>query len=220
MTNEKLVLKVQKRDVLGKKSKTLREKGLAVGNIVISGKDSIPVFMDALDLKRIYEKAGESSLVYLSLEGHKTQLPVLLKEVDSDPLLDRIFHVVFLKVSLNEKIEASIPVEFEGEFKVGGASLVKVKDTIDISALPTDLPENFTVFVNTLTEVGQQITLDDVEIDESIIDVILPEEATKSDIVLAIAQAEAEEQPEDTDEEADAETGETEKEGEKEEKTE
>jgi len=196
-------LNVQKRNVLGKKSKTLREKGLAVGNIVISGKDSIPVSMDALDLKRIYEKAGESSLVYLSLEGHKSQLPVLLKEVDFDPLQDRIFHVVFLKVSLKEKIEASIPIEFEGEFKVNGASLVKVKDSIDISALPTNLPENFTVFVGTLTEIGQQITLNDVEIDESIIDVILPEDTTKEDVVLAIVQAEAEEQIEDSEYESE-----------------
>ncbi|NCN03873.1 MAG: 50S ribosomal protein L25 [Candidatus Pacebacteria bacterium] len=203
MTNEKMVLNVQKRNVLGKKSKTLREKGLAVGNIVISGKDSIPVSMDALDLKRIYEKAGESSLVYLSLEGHKSQLPVLLKEVDFDPLQDRIFHVVFLKVSLKEKIEASIPIEFEGEFKVNGASLVKVKDSIDISALPTNLPENFTVFVGTLTEIGQQITLNDVEIDESIIDVILPEDTTKEDVVLAIVQAEAEEQIEDSEYESE-----------------
>ena len=198
-----MVLNVQKRNVLGKKSKTLREKGLAVGNIVISGKDSIPVSMDALDLKRIYEKAGESSLVYLSLEGHKSQLPVLLKEVDFDPLQDRIFHVVFLKVSLKEKIEASIPIEFEGEFKVNGASLVKVKDSIDISALPTNLPENFTVFVGTLTEIGQQITLNDVEIDESIIDVILPEDTTKEDVVLAIVQAEAEEQIEDSEYESE-----------------
>ncbi|NCN87512.1 MAG: 50S ribosomal protein L25 [Candidatus Pacebacteria bacterium] len=203
MTNEKMVLKVQKRDVLGKKSKVLRQKGLSIGNIVISGKDSVPVSMDALDLKRIYEKAGESSLVYLTLEGQKSQIPVLLKEVDFDPLQGEIFHVVFLKVSLKEKVEASIPLEFEGEFKVNGASLVKVKDTVDISALPTDLPEHFIVNLELLTEAGDQITLADVKIDESIIEVILPEDTSKSDVVLAIAQLEAEEQPEETDEDTD-----------------
>jgi large subunit ribosomal protein L25 len=197
MTNEKLVLKVQKRDVLGKKSKQLRAQGLVIGNIVVSGKDSTPITIEALDMKRVYEKAGESSLVYLSIEDQKDQLPVLIKEVDFNPLQGEMFHVVFLKVSLKEKVETAVPIEFEGEFKVDGASLVKVKDTVDISALPTDLPENFTVNVESLTEVGQQITLDDVEIDESIIEVILPEESTKSDVVLAIAQAEAEEEPEE-----------------------
>jgi large subunit ribosomal protein L25 len=200
MTSEKLILKVNKRDVIGKKSKLLRAQGLVVCNINIPGEDSIPCSTDSLDLKRIYEKAGESSLVYLSLEGSKSQIPVLIKEADFDPVQGEMFHVVFLKVSLKEAVEASIPVEFEGEFKVDGAALIKVKDTIDVSALPTDLPENFIVNVEQLTEIGQTITLADIEIDESKIEVILPEEATKEDIALAIAQAERVEEPEEVEE--------------------
>lgn len=208
MTSEKIILKVNKRYLLGKKSKQLKAQGLVVCNINVPGKDSIPCSVNGLEIEKIYEKAGESSLVYLDLEGSKTPIPTIIKEADFDPLQGKMFHVVFLKVSLNEAIEASIPVEFEGEFNVDGAALIKVKDTIDVNALPTDLPENFTVYLDTLTEVGQQITLADIEIDESKIELILPEEATKDDVVLAIAQAERAEEPEEVEEEITEEGGE------------
>jgi large subunit ribosomal protein L25 len=207
MTSEKIILNVKKRDLLGKKSKQLRAQGLVLGNINIPGKDSIPVTAESLDIKRVYDKAGESSLVYLTLEGQKTQLPVLIKEADFHPVLGEMFHVVFLKVSLKEAIEASIPLEFVGDFKVDGAALIKVKDTIDVSALPTDLPENFTVNVELLKEVGQTIFLSDIEIDESKIELILPEDAKKDEIALAIAQAERGEEPEEVEEETTDEEG-------------
>ncbi|MDH5533620.1 MAG: 50S ribosomal protein L25 [Candidatus Pacebacteria bacterium] len=207
MTSEKIILNVKKRDLLGKKSKQLRAQGLVLGNINIPGKDSIPVTAERLELKRVYDKAGESSLVYLVLEGSKSQIPVLIKEADFDPLQGEMFHVVFLKVSLKEAVEASIPLEFEGEFKVPGAALIKVKDTVDVSALPTDLPEHFTVNVEQLTEVGQTIFLSDIEIDESKIELILPEDTTKDEIALAIAQAERGEEPEEVTEETPEEEG-------------
>jgi len=197
MTSEKLILNVKKRDIIGKKSNQLRSQGLVIGNINVPGKDSIPITADSLELDRLYEKAGESSLVYLILDGAKTQIPVIIKEADFDSVQGQMFHVVFLKVSLNEKIEAAIPIEFEGDFKVDGAALIKVKDTVDVEALPTDLPDNFIVNLETLKEVGQQITLADLVIDESKIDVVLPEETTKEDIVIAIAQAERGEEPEE-----------------------
>lgn len=212
MTSEKIILNVKKRDLLGKKSKQLRAQGLVLGNINIPGKDSIPVTVESLELKRVYDKAGESSLVYLTLEGQETQIPVLIKEADFNPVQGGMFHVVFLKVSLKEAVEASIPLEFEGDFKVNGATLIKVKDTINVSALPTDLPEHFTVNVEKLTEVGQTIFLSDIEIDESKIKIILPEETTKEDIALAIAQAERTEETEEVEEETtDEEGGEEEK---------
>lgn len=210
MTSEKLVLSVNKREILGKKSKQLRAQGLAVGNIVSSGKDSRAITIDALDLKRIYDKAGESTLVYLALEDSKKQIPTLIRDVDIDPLQGGIFHVVFNEVSLKEKVEAAVPIEFEGEFKVDGASLVKVQDTVEISALPTNLPEHFTVNVEDLKEVGDQITLADIEYDKSIIELVLPEDTAPEDHVIALAQAEAEEVAEETDgEEAVEETEQT-----------
>lgn len=204
MTSEKLVLSVKKREILGKKTKQLRAQGLAVGNVV-TPKESIAISTDALYLKRIYEKAGESTLVYLTLEGRKKQIPTLIKEVDFDPLQGGIFHVVFYEVSLKENVEAAVPIEFIGEFNVPGASLIKVQDTVDISALPTDLPDNFEVNVEDLKEVGDQITLADIKFDNSIIELVLPEEVSAEDQVIAIAQAEAEEEPEQEETEEDSE---------------
>lgn len=208
MTSEKLILSVQKREIIGKKTKQLRAKGLAIGNIV-TDKNSIAITADALELKKLYEKAGESTLVYLALEDRKKHIPTLIKEVDFDPLQGRIFHVVFYEVSLKEKVEAAIPIEFVGEFKVDNASLIKVKDTVEVSALPTDLPEHFEVNVESLKEVGDQITLANIEYNKEIIEIIIPEETKLEDHVIALAQAEAEEEPEEVTSEEIVETDET-----------
>lgn len=197
MTEGKISLKVNKRDLLGKKSKKLRNQGMVLGNVVIPGKPSLPISVEAGKLKKIYDEAGESTLVYLTVGDEKTERPVLFKDVEFHPLKHVLFHVAFMQVDLNEEVEAAVPIEYVGEFKVDGGVLVKLKDSVDVSALPTNLPENFEIDLSLLKEVDQSVSLADLPIDKSKVQFVLSEDTKPEDVLLVLVQEERVEEPEE-----------------------
>lgn len=196
MTAHKITLNVAKRDVFGSKGKKLRDQGLSLGNIVIPGKDSIAITAKASELKKVYEEAGESTLVYLRIDGEKTDRPTLFKETVFHPLRHFIFHVTLLQVDLNEEVEAAVPIEYVGEFKVNGGVLLKVKDSVEVRALPANLPENFIIDLSELKNIDDSITLADLKFDKSKIELVLSEDANAEDVSLVVVQEERVNEPE------------------------
>lgn len=197
MTEGKITLKVDKREQLGKKSKKLRDQGKVLGNVVIPGKPSLPISVEIGKLRKIYDAAGESTLVYLTVGDEKSERPVLFKDVEFYPLRNVPFHVVFMQVNLKEKVEAAVPIEYVGEFKVDGGVLLKLRDSVDVSALPTDLPEAFTIDLSTLKEADQSISLADLVIDKSKVEFVLSEDTNPEDVLLVQVQEERAEEPEE-----------------------
>lgn len=210
MTTEKITLNALKRDLKGKKVKRLRKQGLVIGNIVISGKSSIPIKMKALDFERVYEKAGESTLVYLNVEKEKISRPVLIDEVVPFYIFSGVSHVVMRQVSLTEKIEASVRLGFVRELIVNGAVMSILQDEIKVKALPTDLPESFEIDAENFTGIGQKFTLADLKYDKSKVELVLDEDVKPEDVVLVLIQEEklqAEEPEEEAVEEVGGEEG-------------
>ena len=191
--NTQLTLSAQPREVTGKKVKTLRAKNLLPANIFGNTK-SKAVQVDLITFQKLYAKSGETTLVYLTVEGESKPRPVLVVGVGRDPVTDRILHVDFQQVNLNVSIEAEIPVEFEGEAPAVKAGLVflKLRSEIPVRALPADLPEHFTVDISSLEEVGQTLTVKDVKVDASKIEILIDQEEQ-----LATIQAQEEEKVEE-----------------------
>lgn len=184
--------KVDKR--AAEKPKHLRQQGVIPGNIF--GKaGSIAVQMPALAFRDLYQEVGETGLVYLEVAGSQKQHPVLVDEVQVDPVDSSVVHVAFKQVDLTDKIKAEVPVEVIGKFEVPEAVMVVVKDKIEVEALPTDLPEKFEIDVSTLTAVGQMIAYKDLHFDRSKVTLILGEEGEEEPVVLV--QEQREEEPEE-----------------------
>lgn len=174
-----------------KKPKALRKEGLVPANVYGEG-ESKAVQMKHQDFIKLYEEAGETTLIYLSIEGEKKKRPVLIEEVQIDSLSGKIIHVAFQQVSLKEKITAEIPVELEGEFNVPGGVLVLVKDMVEVEALPTDLPEKFVFSTEELTEIGQTIAYKDLDVDKEKVTILLGEEGEEEPLVIVQEQKEEE----------------------------
>jgi large subunit ribosomal protein L25 len=182
--SDKLTFSAQVRSLTGKKVKQLRKQGLLPGNIFAQGQPSASVSVDMKGFNKLYNKAGDTALIYLSLDSEKAARPVLIEEVDTNPMTGETLHVVFKQVNLKEKISAEIPVELVGEFNVNGGVLLTVHDSIEVEALPTDLPEKFEIDVAKLTEIGQAFTFADLQYDSSKIKIMINEEETDSPILL------------------------------------
>lgn len=106
---------------------------------------------------------GENILVELEVAGQGTRLS-LIQEVQHHPVKSTILHVDFHEVSLNEEIEAEIPVEATGEalgVKTYGGLLEQSIRALPIRCLPQNLPEIITVDVSALN-VGESLHVKDL----------------------------------------------------------
>jgi len=188
---EKTVFNAAKRD--NKKPTQLRREGLLPANMYQAGKESISLQVDTSSFLKLSRKLSENAIIYLNIDGEKGEFPVLIDEITYDVFGKNILHVVFRKINLSEKIRADVSVELIGEFKVDDAVLVLVKDSIEVEALPTDLPEKFEVDQSKLVAIGDQITLDMLEFNRDKVALVLAEDEKAEDVVVALAQEKAEE---------------------------
>ena len=169
---DKVVLKSQDRKVTGRKVKNLRKVGLLPG--VIYGKDikSIPVAVEFREFEKVYEKAGETSIVELVLGSSKK--PVLIHNVQRNPVTDQPVHADFLQVNLKVEVNATVPIEVIGESpaqKSGLGTIVLQLGEIEVRALPLNLPDKFIVDVSLLEEVDQAILVKDLKYEKTKVEV-------------------------------------------------
>ena len=191
---EKITFAVSKR--ADQKPKSLRREGSIPANMYQSGKDSLALACATNAFKKLYEEVGDTGLVYLKIDGVEKEMPVLIDEVQYD-YKGQVLHVVFRKVNLKEKIKAEIPVELTGEFDIDNAVVVLVQDAVEVEALPTDLPEGFNIDQSILKEIGQTITLADLDFDREKVTLVLDEDVQPEDVTLVSVQEKREEEPEE-----------------------
>ena len=184
-------LNVQARDILGKKVKTLREKGLVPAELYGHGIKNLHLTLSAKEFQKVYKEAGESTIVNLVTEDKKT-LPVMIHEVKTDSLSGEILNIDFYQIKLTEKIRVYIPIEFIGEapaVKNFGGILIKTLKGIEVEALPQDLPHRLQADLASLNEIGKNIALKDLKIGGNVKLFVNPET-----IIATVVEAKAEEE--------------------------
>lgn len=165
-------LKAQSRKVLGRKVKQLRREGVLPANIFGKKVKSQAIQVMLADFEKIFAKVGETGIVELAIDGDKR--PVLIHNVQKDPVEDTVIHADFLQVDLKEKVSAQVPVELTGESpaeKEGRGTVVQYIDEIEVQALPTNLPERFELDLSRLNEVDQIIKVADISVDREKVEV-------------------------------------------------
>lgn len=153
--------------------KKLKAQGIVPA--VIYGGKSEPrhLQVSSRDISRLLSHAsGENILVDLEIEGEggRSNSMALIQEVQHHPLGGRILHVDFRAVSMDEKIQAEIPVEPEGTpdgVKNFGGILEQNIRTLEVECLPKDLPEVLVVDVSKLG-IGDSIHVAQIALPEGV----------------------------------------------------
>ncbi len=94
---------------------------------------------------------------------------VMIREVQRDPIKQKLMHVDFYQVSLTEEIETEIPVHLVGEapgVKEGGV-LQHLLREVTVSCLPSKLPERLEADISRLG-LGDQLTVGDLQVPEGV----------------------------------------------------
>ncbi|MBI2617670.1 50S ribosomal protein L25 [Candidatus Gottesmanbacteria bacterium] len=126
---------------------------------------SLAIEVTEKDFSRAFAKVHETGLVELTVGSEKR--PVLIHNVQYNPVTNSPLHVDFFQVDLKEKVAAKVPVELLGSSpavkdKVG--VLLTLLGEIEVEALPADLPEKITVDVSRLSKVDDVIKVSDLSI--------------------------------------------------------
>ena len=156
-------LKVQKRTLIGKRVKSLRRAGQLPGVLYGAGIKSVPIALDGREATRLLSRASSSTLIELDLDDETHA--VLVRGTQRDVIRGNYLHVDFLKVALDERIRAEVPIEMVGEAPAAeeaGVVLLTGATTIEVEALPADLPDRITVNLETLESLDDSITVADL----------------------------------------------------------
>jgi large subunit ribosomal protein L25 len=120
-------------------NKRLRDAGLLPGVVYGHGEAVVPI---TLPKKEVSTHIEHGTHVFdLTLDG-KTE-KVLVKEVQYDHLGIDVIHVDFARVSLDEKVEVTVPLELKGTPKgeAAGAKLQQLIADLHIECLVTEIPD-------------------------------------------------------------------------------
>jgi len=184
----------------GKKVGKLREKDVLPA--VLYGpavKKAVPVELDYKTFEKVFKEAGESSLVSLEIENHKSY-PVLIHDIQRNPLTGKIIHVDFYQVSLEQELVAKIPLVFEGiplAVKDSGGTLVRNISEVEVKALPKNLPKEIKVEVSGLKTFEDNVKISDLKLPagdkvlkepEEIIAAVLPPEKVEEELKAPIEE--------------------------------
>jgi len=155
------------RKELKRKTNKLKKAGKIPAIIYGEGAKNTPLEVDYKDFKKDFDQTGESSLVSLEIEGEKKERPVLIHDIQRDPVSGKFIHIDFYQASLKEEVEVEVPLVFEGlapAVKELGGTLVKEIQEIEIKALPQNLPHDIKVDVTGLKTFEDEIKIKDLQL--------------------------------------------------------
>lgn len=158
----------QKREILGKKVKSLRKGGFAPAELYGQGKENVHLSVLVKDFLKIYKEAGESTLIDVIVDGKKT--PTLIQEVVFDPVTQEVANIDFYAVKMDKKIRTEVELEFINESPAAksGGVLVKSMKEIEVEALPKDLPQSIEVDLSKLENIHDCIYVKDLKAGERV----------------------------------------------------
>lgn len=169
MSQDSINLTLEPREVTGKAVKHLRRDGTVPAVIHDHGKPSLVVQADYATLAKVWQQAGKHHPVQLKA-GDKT-FTALIKTADFDPRKHRLTHVVFNAVNANEKVEAEVPIHAhysEGNesspAERAGLIVLSHLETVEVKAVPAKLPDFLEYDAEKLVEVGDSVTVADLNI--------------------------------------------------------
>ena len=167
MSEDKLSL--AKREVTGKKVKSLREQGL-IPSVVFGGKEPILTQSEYVVTEKALEKVGYHSPLDLDINGKKQM--ALVKVVHLDPVKQSIINIEFQAISADEVVEATTPIEIvnfeQSDANKAHLVLSVIMEEIDVKAKPADLPEAIVVDASGLKTIDDDIKIADLPLPKGV----------------------------------------------------
>ncbi|MCU7494879.1 MAG: 50S ribosomal protein L25 [Ignavibacteria bacterium] len=137
-------------------NKQLRRQGVVPGVFYSKGQEPVLIEVPELALKSLIY-TSEAHIVSLKV-GDRDSLTCVLKDVQFDPVTDKVVHFDLHGITTTDTMEIEVPILLVGNaagIKQGGV-LQQVLHKLDIECLPKDMPEHLSINIEKLN-LGESI---------------------------------------------------------------
>lgn len=162
---DKFKLQCSYREVVGKKTASLRRKGITPIHLFGRDMESLTLQCDSVQLERAIAKVGMTRPIDLELDNKAKDGSVFIREIQRDPIKRGVLHADFYLVRKGEKIRLDVPIVFIGEapaMKEKGRILTQATSKLSIECLPDNIPSQVQVDISALTGLDKTITVKDI----------------------------------------------------------
>jgi len=165
-----MLLQANPREITGKQVKELREQGNLPAVLYGQKTEAQKLSVKEIDFHKIYEQAGENTIIDLKVDDQEP-IKALIYDVQYDVVSHKIIHIDFYHVRMDQKITATIPLEFVGQspaVKEEGGILITNLSEVEVKCLPNDLPKDIKVDLSSLETFDNKIMVKDLPIGENV----------------------------------------------------
>jgi len=201
---EILELKSTTRSAGGKGvAKTLRRSGNVPA--VLYGRKTEPVHLSISEneMERAFRKvAARQAIFNLAVQNGETfNKTVMIKELQTHPVSNRILHIDFYEIDMNRKIRVKVPVATRGKAKgiEQGGLLQIIMRELEVLCLPLRIPDRIEVDVSEL-KIGDSIHVKDIPLES---DIEIPADVNFTVVTVLSPKAEEVAKPEEAVEEGE-----------------
>lgn len=163
-------LHTSKRD--GMKVSDLRAAGKLPGVVYGGDRKSATSFaVPYNEFFKVYDEAGESTLIDLHLEGESEPVKVIVQDLQHDPMKGTISHVDLKQVKMGEEMDATVELIYINEapaVKELGGTLVKSLESIEIRCLPQHLVSHIDIDLSVLKTFEDSIEVEHLKLPSTV----------------------------------------------------
>ena len=170
---DKVSIVVQPRDVTGSRAaRRLRKAGLIPGVLYGHGKEATMFAVDPHVMRAALSTgAGTHAVLEITVEGHKRAHHAIIKDMELDPVKSILTHLDLQEIRLDETIETTVAVSFEGEARgvKDGGMLDESTREVTVRGLVTAIPEHIVLDIsdmdiNDTAKVGDLVVPEGLEL--------------------------------------------------------
>ena len=174
-------LDIEHRKVVGKKAtKALRKGGKVPSVLYYKGEKPLSLYVD----KQLLYRAMKSNQRIYEIDINSKSQYVMIKEIQYHPVTDEVIHLDFMRVRRSEKITISVPIILVGK-SIGvteGGILTQPMTQIEISCLPTNVPDHVEVNIDNLG-LNSSISVADIRIDDGTVEIISSDDLNVASVI-------------------------------------
>lgn len=145
-------------------SRRLRAEEKIPGVLYGHGIEPLAVAVQRRDLRgALTTEAGMNALIDLEVDGN--QHLTIVRDIQRDPVRNRVTHVDFIVVSRDEVVSVEVPVVVTGaseEVRREGGTVDQVLFSLSVEATPGRIPNEFSVDISSMS-IGDTVRVGDLD---------------------------------------------------------
>ena len=133
-------------------SRSLRRSDKIPAIVYGQGSDPLPVTLDRPKFRAALNAAGPNAVITLDVDG--SDYLTIVKNMQRDPIANRVTHVDFMLIDLDQRLVVDVPISLVGEALIvvrEGAVVQQQMMTLTVEAPAGNIPQLFEVDISEMS---------------------------------------------------------------------